>query len=247
LNLLVPREPQHRFVNVDKLTYAANPRNLSSIEDRDNYVMEVADIADLDQMCEVFQRHEPDLVVHFAAEAHVDRSIVGPTEFVRTNVQGTFNLLECARSAMAAGREVVFHHVSTDEVFGSLGEVGRFTEATPYDPSSPYSATKASSDHLVRAYGRTYGLPIRITNCSNNYGPYQFPEKLIPLMILNALEGRTLRIYGDGKTFATGCTWSTTARPSGASSNVARWERHTTLVAIANSATQKWFAAFATP
>jgi dTDP-glucose 4,6-dehydratase len=145
----------------------------------------------------VFHEHEPDLVVHFAAESHVDRSIVGPAEFVRTNVQGTFNLLEAAR-AQHGKKPVLFHHVSTDEVYGSLGPTGKFTETTRYDPSSPYSATKAASDHLVRAYHRTFALPVRISNCSNNYGPYQFPEKLIPLMVLNAMNDRPLPVYGDG-------------------------------------------------
>jgi dTDP-glucose 4,6-dehydratase len=200
LNLLVPREPEHGFVNVDKLTYAANLKNVSGIADRKNYALEVADIADALQIKEVFERHRPDLVVHFAAESHVDRSILGPGDFIRTNVQGTFNLLECFRALVAdhgvQGR--LFHHVSTDEVYGSLGDSGLFTEETRYDPSSPYSASKACSDHLVRAYARTYGIPTKVTNCSNNYGPYQFPEKLIPLMILNALERKPLPVYGEG-------------------------------------------------
>jgi dTDP-glucose 4,6-dehydratase len=147
----------------------------------------------------VFKKYDPDTIIHFAAESHVDRSIYGPRDFLITNVMGTLNLLEACRAEWASFDGCLFHHVSTDEVYGSLGLKGRFTESTPYDPSSPYSASKASSDHLVRAYHRTYGLPVKITNCSNNYGPYQFPEKLIPLMILNALEGKLLPVYGEGK------------------------------------------------
>ncbi len=199
LNLLVPRFPEHRFVNVDKLTYAANPASLAAIDGRDNYALERVDIADVAAVDAVFARHAPDLVVHFAAESHVDRSILGPGEFVRTNIEGTFVLLDACRRHWEGEREgKLFHHVSTDEVYGSLGDTGLFTEETRYDPSSPYSASKASSDHLVRAYGRTYGLPFKLTNCSNNYGPYQFPEKLIPLMISNALERKPLPIYGQG-------------------------------------------------
>ncbi len=199
LNLLVPRCPQHRFVNVDKLTYAGNLRSLAPIDGCDNYVLERVDIADPDAVDGVFARHAPDLVVHFAAESHVDRSILGPGEFVRTNVQGTFVLLEACRRHWEGEREgKLFHHVSTDEVYGSLGDTGLFTEETRYDPSSPYSSSKAASDHLVRAWGRTYGLHFKLTNCSNNYGPLQFPEKLIPLMILNALERKPLPIYGQG-------------------------------------------------
>jgi dTDP-glucose 4,6-dehydratase len=199
LNLLVPRYPQHRFVNVDKLTYAGNLRSLTALEGRSNYVLERVDIADPQAVEEVFAKHEPELVVHFAAESHVDRSILGPGEFVRTNVQGTFVLLEACRRHWEGKKDgKLFHHVSTDEVYGSLGDTGLFTEETRYDPSSPYSASKAASDHLVRAWGRTYKLPFKLTNCSNNYGPYQFPEKLIPLMILNALERKPLPIYGQG-------------------------------------------------
>jgi dTDP-glucose 4,6-dehydratase len=198
LRMMVPRHPEHSFVNADKLTYAANLRNLESVEDASNYALEVVDIADADALGGVFERCEPDAVVHFAAESHVDRSILGPGEFVRTNIHGTFNLLECFRAQAATGRGTLFQHVSTDEVYGSLGDTGLFTETTRYDPSSPYSASKAASDHLVTAYGRTYGLPIKITNCSNNYGPYQFPEKLIPLMVLNALSRKPLPVYGKG-------------------------------------------------
>ena len=197
LNLLVPRHPEHHFVCVDKLTYAANLANLSAIADVPNYALERIDIADGPAVHDLFERHRPDMVVHFAAESHVDRSIRAPQSFVRTNIEGTFQLLEGYRS-LEPGPEQLFHHVSTDEVYGSLGEDGLFTESTAYDPSSPYSASKAASDHLVRAYGRTYGLPFKLTNCSNNYGPYQFPEKLIPLMILHALEGKPLPVYGRG-------------------------------------------------
>jgi dTDP-glucose 4,6-dehydratase len=200
LNLSVPRAPQHRFVNADKLTYAANPRSLASIEALPNYELVQLDVADADAVDRLFASFRPDLVVHFAAESHVDRSILGPREFVRTNIEGTFVLLDaCRRHWRGAEQGKRFHHVSTDEVYGSLGETGLFTEDTRYDPSSPYSASKAASDHLVRAFGRTYDLPFTITNCSNNYGPLQFPEKLVPLMILNALERKRLPIYGAGR------------------------------------------------
>lgn len=199
LNLFVMRYPQHRFINVDKLTYAGNLRSLSSIEGCHNYVLERVDIADADAVERLFIHYRPDLVVHFAAESHVDRSILGPREFVRTNIEGTFVLLDACRRHWEGAREgKLFHHVSTDEVYGSLGDSGLFTEETRYDPSSPYSASKAASDHLVRAYGRTYGLPFKLTNCSNNYGPFQFPEKLVPLMILNAIDRKPLPIYGKG-------------------------------------------------
>jgi dTDP-glucose 4,6-dehydratase len=197
LNLLVPRFPDYRFTNVDVLTYAANLRSLEAISGRANYAFERVDIEDGAAVADLFDRVRPDLVVHFAAESHVDRSIHSPDAFIRTNIVGTFNLLEAAR-ARAATQRTVFHHVSTDEVYGSLGPEGAFVETTPYDPSSPYSASKAASDHLVRAYHRTYRLPVRITNCSNNYGPCQFPEKLIPLTILNALDGKPLPVYGQG-------------------------------------------------
>jgi dTDP-glucose 4,6-dehydratase len=198
LNLLVPRHPEHSFVNVDALTYAANPRSLSAIEGAPNYAFEHVDVADFDAVMGLFERHGPELVVHFAAESHVDRSIKGPRAFVRANVEGTFNLLEACRAHWQPGQGL-FHHVSTDEVYGSLGPTGYFTEETRYDPSSPYSATKAASDHLVRAYIRTFGLSAKITNCSNNYGPLQFPEKLIPLMIGNLLERKPLPVYGKGE------------------------------------------------
>ena len=198
LRMSVPTRPGDVFANLDKLTYAANPASLTGVDDLPNYQFERVDIADADAVGAVFARFQPDLVVHFAAESHVDRSIHSPGDFVQANVVGTFHLLEAFRAHCASKPGALFHHVSTDEVYGSLGSTERFTEATRYDPSSPYSASKAAADHLVRAYSRTYDLPVRITNCSNNYGPYQFPEKLIPLMILNALEGKPLPVYGRG-------------------------------------------------
>ncbi|HEX2659206.1 MAG TPA: dTDP-glucose 4,6-dehydratase [Polyangia bacterium] len=197
----VPLHPEHHFVNVDKLTYAANLRSLDVIAGAPNYEFVRADLVDAAALEQIFEVHQPQLVIHFAAESHVDRSIVGPKTFIDTNVIGTFNLLEACRKAWLTGpgkADCLLHHVSTDEVYGSLGPTGYFTEDSRYDPSSPYSASKAASDHLVRAYHRTYGLPVKITNCSNNYGPRQFPEKLIPLMIVNALEGKPLPVYGAG-------------------------------------------------
>ncbi len=191
----VTERPDVHFVNADSLTYASNLLNLKPVESAANYEFSRTDITDSKAVIELFERVEPDLVFHFAAESHVDRSIVGPGAFVQSNIVGTFNLLEAAR---ARGDRIVFHHVSTDEVYGSLGADGLFAETHAYDPSSPYSASKASSDHLVRAYHRTYGLPVRITNCSNNYGPYQFPEKLVPLVIRNCLKRLPLPIYGKG-------------------------------------------------
>ena len=194
-------ERGHSVVNVDALTYAACLENVASVADHPNYVFEQVDIRDRTALEAVFAKHTPDAVMHLAAESHVDRSIDGPADFVETNVNGTFNMLEAARSywqAQGKPEGFRFHHISTDEVFGSLGPTGMFTEDTPYDPRSPYSASKASSDHLVRAWHETYGLPIVLTNCSNNYGPYHFPEKLIPVVILNALAGKPLPIYGDG-------------------------------------------------
>jgi dTDP-glucose 4,6-dehydratase len=193
----VPSYPQHSFVNVDKLTYAANLGNLRALDGAANYVFERADIAEQGAIPSIFEKYRPELVVHFAAESHVDRSIHGPREFIRTNVEGTFNLLEACRTLWPRGSGL-FHHVSTDEVYGSCDDGGVFTEESPYRPSNPYAASKAASDHLVRAYGRTYELPFKISNCSNNYGPHQFPEKLIPLMISNALERRPLPVYGRG-------------------------------------------------
>ncbi len=187
-----------RVINVDKLTYAGNPDSLTDIAAAAGarYCFVRADICDRAAMADVFDTFDVDAVCHFAAESHVDRSIVAPDAFIETNIHGTYVLLQLARERMS--RIQLFHHVSTDEVFGSLGETGFFTEETPYQPNSPYSASKAASDHLVRAYHHTYGLPVTISNCSNNYGPFQFPEKLIPLMILNALEGKPLPVYGDG-------------------------------------------------
>jgi dTDP-glucose 4,6-dehydratase len=235
LNLFVPLFTDHTFINIDQLTYAANPLNLKQVENLPNYRFKQADITDYNQVAAVFEQYKPDLIFHFAAESHVDRSILGPAAFIQTNIVGTFNLLEACRKYWLSqisdnspspqgekhdlpspqaepkdspsplrgegrgGGDKLFLHVSTDEVYGSLGPTGLFTEETAYDPSSPYSASKASSDHLVRAYHRTYGLPALITNCSNNYGPYQFPEKLIPLMILNALAGKPLPVYGRGE------------------------------------------------
>ncbi len=197
LNLLVPRHREHHFINADKLTYAANLASLAPVAESPNYEFVRLDIADAGAVSAAFEEHQPDAVVHFAAESHVDRSIEGPRAFIESNIIGTFNLLEAARQRWGS-EHGLFHHVSTDEVYGSLGDTGMFLETTRYDPSSPYSASKASSDHLVRAYHRTYKLPVKITNCSNNYGPLQFPEKLIPLMTLNAAEGKPLPVYGEG-------------------------------------------------
>ena len=193
----------YRVVNIDALTYAADQRLLQPLARTGRYVFENTDIRDAAAVNAVFSRHSPDWVLHLAAESHVDRSIEQPLVFVETNVVGTANLLNAALAhyqALSPDRqgEFRFLHISTDEVFGSLGPTGHFSEKTPYDPSSPYSASKAASDHLVRAWGRTYGLPVLITNCSNNYGPAQFPEKLIPLMILRAWRGEKLPVYGDG-------------------------------------------------
>lgn len=191
----------HEVVNVDALTYAANPANVAEAEGDPRYCFEHVDIRDRAGLDRVFAIHRPDAVMHLAAESHVDRSIDGPAAFIETNVIGTFNMLEAARSFWTAqGRPDAFrfHHISTDEVFGSLDETGRFTEAAPYDPRSPYSASKAGSDHLVRAWHETYGLPVVLTNCSNNYGPYHFPEKLVPVVILKALAGEPIPVYGDG-------------------------------------------------
>ncbi|AXW86977.1 dTDP-glucose 4,6-dehydratase [Lonsdalea britannica] len=191
-------------VNVDKLTYAGNLESLSDVEDHERYVFVQADICDRAALDDIFQTHRPDAVMHLAAESHVDRSIDGPAAFIETNIVGTYTLLEAARAYWLSLDEAKksrfrFHHISTDEVYGDLeGVDDLFTETTSYAPSSPYSASKASSDHLVRAWQRTYGFPTIVTNCSNNYGPYHFPEKLIPLMILNALEGKPLPVYGNG-------------------------------------------------
>ena len=194
----------HRVLNIDLLTYAGNLESLAAAERSDRYEFAQADICDREMVGQHFERFNPDLVLHLAAESHVDRSIDSPGEFLNTNIIGTSVMLEEARRHWTGLPEhrkgqFRFHHISTDEVYGDLGPEGLFTETTPYAPSSPYSASKAASDHLVRAWHRTYGLPVVITNCSNNYGPYQFPEKLIPLMILNALEGKPLPVYGDGQ------------------------------------------------
>ncbi|CUS47083.1 MAG: dTDP-glucose 4,6-dehydratase RfbB [Idiomarinaceae bacterium HL-53] len=199
---------KHEVLNVDKLTYAGNLESLASVSEDARYTFVQADICEAKAMAEAFEKFQPDVVMHLAAESHVDRSIDGPAEFIQTNVVGTYTLLEAARNYLAQlevgypdkARSFRFHHISTDEVYGDLrGTNNVFTETTPYAPSSPYSASKASSDHLVRAWGRTFALPTIVTNCSNNYGPYHFPEKLIPLMILNALAGKDLPVYGDGK------------------------------------------------
>jgi dTDP-glucose 4,6-dehydratase len=190
-------------VNVDKLTYAGNLQSLASISDNPRYRFEQVDICNAAEVARVFREHQPDAVMHLAAESHVDRSITGPAEFIQTNIVGTYILLEAARThwnSLDASRKAAFrfHHISTDEVYGSLGDTGFFKEDDAYEPNSPYSASKASSDHLVRAWHHTYGFPVVTTNCSNNYGPYHFPEKLIPLVILNAVNGKPLPIYGKG-------------------------------------------------
>ncbi len=198
------RDTPNTVINLDKLTYAGNLESLTEVSDSERYHFEHVDICQRDELDRVFAKHQPDLVMHLAAESHVDRSIDGPAAFIETNVMGTYHLLESARqywSTLDETRKAAFrfHHISTDEVYGDLeGTDDLFTETTSYAPSSPYSASKASSDHLVRAWQRTYGFPTMVTNCSNNYGPYHFPEKLIPLMILNALDGKPLPVYGDG-------------------------------------------------
>ncbi|MBU0944027.1 MAG: dTDP-glucose 4,6-dehydratase [Proteobacteria bacterium] len=203
VRLLCQDHPQWRVINVDKLTYAGNLQNLTGIKEGPHYRFIRADICDSQKMEELFVEEQIDSVVHFAAESHVDRSITGPAAFIQTNIVGTFSLLEAARKSWLGGswqgQDPCFLHVSTDEVYGSLGETGLFTEKTPFAPRSPYSASKAASDHLVNAYFHTYDLPTLITNCSNNYGPYQFPEKLIPLVFHNSMTGKPLPIYGDGK------------------------------------------------
>ena len=204
VRLLLETEKEWQVINLDKLTYAGNLQSLEDVSNHPNYHFVKGDICDKELLDTLFDQHHIETVVHFAAESHVDRSITGPAEFMQTNIFGTFTLLETARTHWLAdggnadADACRFLHVGTDEVFGSLGATGFFTEQTCYDPRSPYSASKASSDHLVRAYFHTYGLPILITNCSNNYGPYQFPEKLIPLVLNNALQGKDLPVYGDG-------------------------------------------------
>lgn len=201
---LLIQQTDHRVINVDKLTYAANLDNLKSIDQSPRYTFIKADICDEPLMKELFQKHQPDAVIHLAAESHVDRSIDGPRVFMETNILGTYSLLQAARNVWKSWTEdrqqaFRFLHVSTDEVYGSLGDEGFFTETTPYAPRSPYSASKASSDMLVRAWHHTFGLPVLVSNCSNNYGLYQFPEKLIPVIILNALKGLPLPVYGTGQ------------------------------------------------
>ncbi|MCW8856252.1 MAG: dTDP-glucose 4,6-dehydratase [Kangiella sp.] len=196
----IQNHPEDRIINLDALTYAGNLENLAGIEESETYRFVHGDICDAALIEKLFTEEKIDRVVHFAAESHVDRSITGPEAFIKTNVHGTFTLLETARKTWANDANCRFLHVSTDEVYGSLGDNDpAFTETTPFAPNSPYSASKASSDHLVRAYFHTYNLPVLTTNCSNNYGPYQFPEKLIPLVFINALEGKPLPIYGDGQ------------------------------------------------
>lgn len=199
VRLFVTKYPQYRIINLDALTYAGNLENLRDIEASPNYHFEKVNLLDAAELARVFQQHSPDGVIHLAAESHVDRSILSPLDFVYTNVLGTVNLLNAAKVAWQASYEgKLFYHVSTDEVYGALGDTGFFTEQTPYNPHSPYSASKASSDHFVRAYHDTYGLPVVVTNCSNNYGPYHFPEKLIPLFINNIITKKPLPVYGDG-------------------------------------------------
>ena len=200
LRLMVLKYPNSNFVNLDLLTYAGNLENIKDIESAANYTFIKGDICDVALVISIFMEHQIDGVIHLAAESHVDRSIEDPLAFIQTNVLGTVNLLNAAKQAWQDNYEgKLFYHVSTDEVYGSLGETGLFTETTSYDPRSPYSSSKASSDHFVRAYGNTYGLPFVISNCSNNYGPNQFPEKLIPLFINNIVEEKALPVYGDGK------------------------------------------------
>jgi dTDP-glucose 4,6-dehydratase len=199
VQLFVNKYPDYQIVNLDALTYAGNLENLKEIENASNYTFERVNILDTKELQEMFSKWNPDGVIHLAAESHVDRSILSPLDFVYTNVVGTVNLLNVAKEVWKGDyNNKLFYHISTDEVYGALGETGFFTEETPYDPHSPYSASKASSDHFVRAYGDTYGLPVIITNCSNNYGPYQFPEKLIPLFINNIINHKPLPVYGDG-------------------------------------------------
>lgn len=198
LNLVVPQYPECFFINIDKLSYASNLLNTAKLENRMNYRFVKVDITEYSEVERVFDNYQPDIIIHFAAETHVDRSLLEPINFIKSNIFGTFNLLELCRKKWKPGENKLFHHVSTDEVYGSLGAEGYFSEESRFDPSSPYSASKASSNHLVSAYYKTFGIPIKVTNCSNNYGPYQFPEKLIPLTILNALELKPLPVYGDG-------------------------------------------------
>ena len=230
-------ETDREVVNVDKMTYAATEGSTQMVADSPRLAFEQADICDTDRITEVFATHSPDVVMHLAAESHVDRSIDGPAAFVQTNLIGTFTMLEAAR---AAGVQR-FHHISTDEVFGSLGPTDpAFTETTPYDPRSPYSASKAGSDHLVRAWGETYDLPVLLTNCSNNYGPFHFPEKLIPLVTIRALQANRCPCTARATTSVTGCTSKTTPLRSSPLLSKAHQGRRTTLVARLNAPTSKW-------
>ena len=199
VRLFVNKYPNYRIINFDKLTYAGNLENLKDVEEKENYVFVKGDICSVADVTDVFETYSISDVVHLAAESHVDRSIEGPMDFVMTNVVGTVNLLQVAKQHWDLTAEHVFHHVSTDEVFGSLGEDGLFEETTPYDPRSPYSASKASSDHFVRAFYHTYGLPVKMSNCSNNYGSHHFPEKLIPLVINNIVNNKPIPVYGKGE------------------------------------------------
>ena len=200
VRLFVNKYPDYQIVNLDKLTYAGNLENLLDVEQSPNYSFVKGDITDASFLSTLFEEHQFDGVIHLAAESHVDRSITNPTEFLMTNILGTVNLMNAAKQVWGADKSgKIFYHVSTDEVYGSLDDGGFFTETTPYDPQSPYSASKASSDHFVRAFGNTYGLPIKISNCSNNYGPNQFPEKLLPLMINNIKHKKPLPVYGKGE------------------------------------------------
>jgi len=204
VRLFVTKYPDYRIINLDALTYAGNLENLKDIEDAPNYVFEKVNILDTEELERVFKTYQPNAIIHLAAESHVDRSILSPLDFVHTNIIGTVNLLNAAKKHWlqnrqpATGNRQLFYHVSTDEVYGALAETGFFTEETPYDPNSPYSASKAASDHFVRAYGETYHVPVVVTNCSNNYGPNHFPEKLIPLFINNIISNKPLPVYGDG-------------------------------------------------
>jgi dTDP-glucose 4,6-dehydratase len=197
-------ETEHEVLNFDKLTYAGNLENVKTVSNNPRYKFVQGDVCDRELLRKVFSEFKPDKIMHLAAESHVDRSITGPSEFITTNIIGTYSMLEEALKYYqnleeSKKKDFLFHHISTDEVYGELGETGLFTEETPYDPSSPYSASKASSDHLVRAWSRTFNLPVVVTNCSNNYGPYHYPEKLIPLVITNALKGEKLPVYGKGE------------------------------------------------
>ena len=200
LRLMVNKYSDYTFINLDKLTYAGNLENLKGLESFDNYTFVKGDICDSNLLNDLFNKYSINAVMHLAAESHVDRSISNPMSFIETNIVGTVTLLNAAKHAWDGNyKDKIFYHISTDEVYGSLGETGFFTETTSYDPRSPYSASKASSDHLVRAYYHTYGMPVKLSNCSNNYGPYQFPEKLLPLMINNIKNNKELPVYGDGK------------------------------------------------